>query len=135
MNDDIKLVQHTIKWCTCGSICTVCVPQFFMFTTRSVLFLGLPELFNNVNEAEDVNEGTPFSFNIQNTVGFPFDAISYQWFYNRVAMTEGGSNPNTTQYPNITFSSVSRTDSGNYSIEVNHEGGIVNGSFQLNVQC
>ncbi len=77
-------------------------------------------------------EGAPFSFNIQDTVGFPSEVLSYEWYYNGVDIPDGA---NTTQYPNITFTSVTRTDSGNYSIVVNHQGGAVNGSFQLNVQC
>ena len=43
--------------------------------------------------------------------------------------------PNVASYPNITFNSVSRNDSGNYSITVSNEAGSVSTFFILDVQC
>ena len=82
-----------------------------------------------------VTEGDSFSVNIQQTVGFPEDIVSYQWYYNGVTIKDASVNPNITQYPLITFNNVTRTDSGNYTIVVNHNGGTVTGSILLDVQC
>ena len=63
---------------------------------------------------------------------------SYQWFYNGVAINSTTSiltNPNVSVYPNIVFSSVVRTQSGNYSMTANTFGGDITGYFILSVHC
>ncbi len=82
-----------------------------------------------------VAEGDSFNISIQQSIGFPEDIISYQWFYNNAVIMETSVNPNITQYPLITFDNVNRTARGNYSIVVYHDGGTVTGSIILDVQC
>ena len=62
---------------------------------------------------------------------------SYQCFYNAVAINSTTStNPNVSVYPNIVFSSVVRTQSGNYSMTANTSfGGEITGYFNLSVHC
>ena len=81
-------------------------------------------------------EGNVFSFSMQQTEGVPVEIISFQWYFNGILIiTESSTSPNVTEYPFITFTNVSRTNSGNYTISVSHQGGVVNGSFHLDVQC
>ena len=79
-------------------------------------------------------EGSPFSHtNIQQSPGFPL-LPSYQWFHDGVAInTDTSTNPNVSVYPNIVFSSVVRTQSGNYSMTASTEGGDSTGYFILDV--
>ena len=61
---------------------------------------------------------------------------SYQWFHNGVAIsTTTSTDPNVSVYPNIVFSSVVRTQSGNYSMTANTFGGDITGYFILSVHC
>ena len=59
---------------------------------------------------------------------------SYQWTHNGV-LINSTNNPNVSVYPNIVFSSVVRTQSGNYSMIASTEGGDSTGYFILDVQC
>ena len=70
-------------------------------------------------------EGGPFSHtDIQQSPGFPLILPSYQWFHDGVAVnTTTSTNPNVSVYPNIVFSSVMRTQSGNYSMIASTEVG------------
>ena len=79
-------------------------------------------------------EGIPFSYtDIVQTPGFPL-LPSYHWFYNGVAINvTTNTNPNVSVYPNIVFSSVVRTQSGNYSMTASTEGGDSTGYFILDV--
>ena len=80
-------------------------------------------------------ENNAFSFNIlQSTGDIPLP--TYQWFHDGVAInTTTSTNPNVSVYPNIVFSSVVRTQSGNYSMTANTFGGDVNGYFNLSIHC
>ena len=80
-------------------------------------------------------EGDQFSLYIEQTEGFPIVPDDYEWSFDGTPISEGGSNPNISIYPNITFTNVNRTDSGNYSITVSNEGGTSTGFFILNVLC
>ena len=72
-----------------------------------------------------------FTFNIS-TSDPPVS--SYQWFHDGVAInTTTSTNPNVSVYPNIVFSSVVRTQSGNYSMTANTFGGDLTGYFILDV--
>ena len=78
-------------------------------------------------------EGSPFSYtDIVQAPGFPL-LPSYQWTHNGVLITS--TNPNVSVYPNIVFSSVVRTQSGNYSMTASTEGGDSIGYFILDVHC
>ena len=81
-------------------------------------------------------EGSPFSYtDIVQAPGFPH-LPSYQWTHNGVAInTTTSTNPNVSVYPNIVFSSVVRTQSGNYSMTASTEGGDSIGYFILDVHC
>ena len=81
-----------------------------------------------------VEAGGPFSHtDIQQSPGFPL-LPSYQWFHDGVAVnTTTSTNPNVSVYPNIVFSSVVRTQSGNYSMTANTFGGDLTGYFILDV--
>ena len=81
-----------------------------------------------------VMENSPFSFtSIVQTPGYP-DPPLYQWFHDGVAInTDTSTNPNVSVYPNIVFSSVVRTQSGNYSMTASTEGGNSTGYFILDV--
>ena len=72
-----------------------------------------------------------FTFNIS-TSDSPVS--SYQWFYNGMLInTTTSTNLNVSVYPNIVFSSVVRTQSGNYSMTANTFGGDLTGYFILDV--
>ena len=78
-------------------------------------------------------EGSTFSYaEIQQTEGFPL-VPSYQWFLNGQEINTTSTNPNVFVYPNIVFSSVLRTQSGNYSMTASTEGGDSTGYFILDV--
>ena len=80
-------------------------------------------------------ENSAFSFSIEQSAGFPL-VPSYQWFYNGEPInTDTSINPNVSDYPQIVFSSVMRTHSGNYSMIATTEAGNSTGYFILDVQC
>ena len=80
-------------------------------------------------------ENGAFSFNIQQSEGHPAIPI-YQWYHNGASInTDTSTNPNVSMYPNIVFSSVVRTQSGNYSMAASTEGGDSTGYFTLDVHC
>ena len=96
----------------------------------------LPILVDGVTE--QVDENSPYIFSIETTTGFPPVPSQYQWYYNNnVAISQDSTSPIVSLYPNISFTSVSRNDSGTYSITVtNHvDAGSINGSFILDVLC
>ena len=80
-------------------------------------------------------ENMAFSFNIEQSAGFPL-VPSYQWYHDGMLIdTDTSINPNVSDYPQIVFSSVMRSDSGNYSMIATTEGGNSTGYFILDVQC
>ena len=86
-----------------------------------------------MSEAVVQIDGGKFSFNIQQSVGYP-DPPLYQWFYNGAAInTTTSTNPNVSVYPNIMFNPVLRTQSGNYTMIASTEGGDSTGYFILDV--
>ena len=98
-----------------------------------VAFTG-PPVLNRMSTAETGVENSPFSFtSIVQTPGYP-DPPLYQWFFDGTAInTTTSTNPNVSVYPNIVFSSVVRTQSGNYSMIASTEGGNSTGYFILDV--
>ena len=80
-------------------------------------------------------EGEDFQFNIQTTSGFPPMPASYQWLYNDVNIPMDSLNPIVSNFPNITFSNVSRHFSGNYSVSAINNAGTASGWIILDVQC
>ena len=91
-------------------------------------------ILRQVSIPQSVIENTTFSFNIENTTGYPL-LPQFTWFYNEVVISPDSTNPNISVYPYITFSSVSRSQSGNYSMIASNEGGNSTGYFILDVQC
>ena len=81
-----------------------------------------------------VVENSPLTFtSIVQTPGYP-DLPTYQWYHDGVLInTSTSTNPNVSVYPNIVFSSVTRTQSGNYSMTASTEGGDSTGYFILDV--
>ena len=79
-------------------------------------------------------EGNSFSFNIETTPGFP-TVPEFTWSFNGVIIPNNATNPTVFNYPNISFSSLSRTQSGNYSITVYNDAGTMTGYFTLDVTC
>ena len=100
-----------------------------------VVFTG-PPVLNSVSTAEIGVENSPFSFtSTVQTPGYP-DPPLYQWLHDGVLInTDTSTNPNVSVYPNIVFSSVVRTQSGNYSMTASTEGGVSTGYFILDVHC
>ena len=94
-----------------------------------------PVLVDGVTE--QVDENSPYTFSIETTTGFPPVPSQYQWYYNNVAISQDSTSPIVSVYPDISFTSVSRNDSGTYSITVtNHvDAGSINGSIILDVLC
>ena len=82
-----------------------------------------------------VPEGNDFIFDIETMNGFPLVPSDYQWLFNGIQVPSNSLNPNVSAYPNITFTNISRNDSGNYSITITNEAGTTNGYFLLDVQC
>ena len=79
-------------------------------------------------------EGSPFSYmDIVQAPGVPL-LPSYQWTHNGV-LINSTINLNVSVYPYIVFSSVVRTQSGNYSMIASTEGGDSTGYFILDVHC
>ena len=75
---------------------------------------------HQVSIPQSVIENTTFSFNIENTTGYPL-LPQFTWFYNEVVISPDSTNPNISVYPYITFSFVSRSQSGNYSMIASNE--------------
>ena len=74
-----------------------------------------------------------YSFDIEQSAGFPL-VPSYQWYHDGVPIdTNTSINPNVSDYPQIVFSSVMRSDSGNYSMIAITEAGNSTGYFLLDV--
>ena len=72
----------------------------------------------------------------QNSTAFPTETVSFSWTRNGQPLT---TDPTQT-YSSLTFSSVDRSDSGNYSVFATNvvegrEVGNDTGSFYLNVIC
>ena len=100
-----------------GGIITSVAPPVLAVVTKSIVQL----------------ENSAFSFNIQQSEGYP-TVPTYQWFYNEEAInTTTSTNPNVSVYPEITFNPVVRTQSGNYSMTASTEGGDSTGYFILDV--
>ena len=93
-----------------------------------------PPVLSRQSAVMSAVESSPFSFtSIVQTPGYP-DPPLYQWFHDGVAInTTTSTNPNVSVYPNIVFSSVVRTQSGNYSMTASTEGGNSTGYFILDV--
>ena len=83
---------------------------------------------------ESVAEGDMFVYNVEETPGFPILRDSFQWSLNGEILQDS-SRINTSSYPNITFVSVDRYNSGNYSIVASNKAGTVVGFFVLDVLC
>ena len=66
--------------------------------------------------------------------GFP-TVPEFTWSFNGVIIPNNATNPTVSNYPNISFSSLSRTQSGNYSITVYNDAGTTTGYFILDVTC
>ena len=92
-----------------------------------------PVLVDGVTE--QVDENSSYTFSIETTTGFPPVPSQYQWYYNNVAISQDSTSPIVSVYPDISFTSVSRNDSGTYSITVTNDAGSINGSFILDVLC
>ena len=93
-----------------------------------------PPVLRRVTTAMTAVENMAFSFNIEQSAGFPL-VPSYQWYHDGVPINTHTINPNVSDYPQIVFSSVMRSDSGNYSIRASTEAGNATGYFILDVQC
>ena len=114
------------------------------FTFDHILTTEPPVLRRELAAMIGVENSGVFSFNISQSLGYPPDpsrnsehaTLTYQWFHDGVAInTTTSTNPNVSVYPNIVFSSVVRTQSGNYSMRASTEGGDSTGYFILDVQC
>ena len=90
-----------------------------------------------------VVENSAFSFNISQSLGYPPDpsqnsqraTLTYQWLLNDTSIDAATSiNPNVSDYPHIVFSSVMRSQNGNYSMTATTEAGSSSGYFILDVQ-
>ena len=89
----------------------------------------------NVNVTAVAAENGGLTFSLESTTGFPPLPV-YQWFYNGVLIPADSTNPVISSYPDITFTNISRNDSGNYSMTASVSGaGSVTGYFILDVQC
>ena len=99
-----------------------------------IVVLELPVLRQESSEIQNVSEGEMFIFSIEKTPGFPIPPGDFQWLFNG-QIVQNSSNIITSSYPNITFISASRNNSGNYSISVSNEAGSTAGFFVLDVQC
>ena len=97
------------------------------------MIIGLPVLHQK-SVPESVAERDMFVYNAEETPGFPILPDSFQWFLNGEIL-QGSSRINISSYPNITFVSVDRDDSGNYSIVASNKAGTVVGFFVLDVLC
>ena len=96
-------------------------------------FLDLPLLYKEI-VPQSVVENSAFSFNIESESGYPL-LPQFNWYYNNVVISPISNNPNISVYPYISFLSVSRSQSGNYSMIASNEGGDSTGYFILDVQC
>ena len=83
---------------------------------------------------ESIGEGNMFVFIAEETPGFPILPDSFQWSLNG-EMLQNSSRIITSSYPDITFVSIDRDDSGNYSIVASNKAGTVVGFFVLDVLC
>ena len=83
---------------------------------------------------KSVAEGDMFVYNAEDTPGFPILPDFFQWSLNGEIL-QYSSRINISSYPNITFVSVDRYNSGNYSIVVSNKAGTVVGFFVLDVFC
>ena len=81
-----------------------------------------------------VVESNTFSFNMEQSAGYP-PVPSFQWYFNGEEISPSSSNPNVSVYPQIVFSPVLRSQSGNYSMTASTEGGDSTGYFCLDVLC
>ena len=79
-----------------------------------------------------IAEKSSFSFNMELSAGYP-PVPSFQWYFNGEEISPNSSNPNVSVYPQIVFTSVLRSQSGNYSMTASTEGGNSTGYFILNV--
>ena len=80
-----------------------------------------------------VVENNVFSFNIEQSAGFPL-VPSYQWYHDGMLIdTDTSINPNVSDYPQIVFNPLLRTHSGNYSMIATTEAGSSTGYFILDV--
>ena len=94
-----------------------------------------PPVLRRETTAMAAVENMAFSFNIEQSAGFPL-VPSYQWYHDGMLIdTDTSINPNVSDYRQIVFNSVMRSDSGNYSIRASTEAGNATGYFILNVQC
>ena len=96
----------------------------------------LPVLVDGTTEQPLENSG-PYSFTIETTPGFPPIPTQYQWYDDQatVISQDTTNQPNVSVYPDISFNSVNRNDTGTYSITVTNNAGSINGSFTLDVLC
>ena len=113
-----------------------------MYTIDIISTIEPPVLRSEPAPMIVVENSGVFSFNISQLLGYPPDpsqnskraTLTYQWFHDGVAInTTTSTNPNVSVYPNIVFSSVVRTQSGNYSMTASTEGGDSTGYFILDV--
>ena len=98
-----------------------------------LLAIELPVLLQQSLEL-GVAEGDIFTFNIEAASGLPVLPGSFQWYFNGDIL-QNSSKIVTLSYPNITFTSVDRNNSGNYSITASNTAWSVFGFFVLDVQC
>ena len=103
--------------------------------TDVVVICVAPPVLIVMSDPIVVLENSAFTFNIQQSEGHPA-VPTYQWTHNgKLINTDTSTNPNVSVYPNIVFSSVVRTQSGNYSMTASTEGGDSTGYFILDVHC